>query len=179
MKKVAGILSFFLLLIASACSESTPKPVNVDLYNDVGDTIGTAEIQPQSKGVKIKLDVSGLEPGPHGIHIHENAECEGPDFKSAGPHFNPEDKEHGLMNTDGPHAGDLQNIEADEEGKIDVELTDENVTLEENKPDSLLRGDGTSIVITENADDGMTDPAGNSGERVACGEIVKKEKEKK
>ncbi|WP_245680462.1 superoxide dismutase family protein [Bacillus marinisedimentorum] len=174
MKKVASIISFLFLLTAAACSESTPEPVDVDLYNDVGDTIGTAEIQPQNKGVKIKLEVSGIEPGVHGIHIHENAECEGPDFKSAGAHFNPEDNEHGLMNTEGPHAGDLQNIKADEEGKVDVELTAENVTLEENKPHSLLRENGTSVVIHEKADDGMTDPAGDAGERVACGEIVKK-----
>src|SRR5699024_2852081 len=93
-------------------------------------------------GVNVKIKIEGLAPGFHGVHIHEYAKCEGPDFKSAGNHLNPEGKEHGLMHPDGAHLGDLPNVEADSSGLVEAELMLANATLLEGKK-SILRGEGT------------------------------------
>jgi superoxide dismutase, Cu-Zn family len=112
-----------------------------------------------------------LVPGKHGLHIHEAAICEGPDFKTAGAHFNPTNKKHGFENTKGPHAGDLPNLSVSTEGTVTADMVAKNVTLEEGKPNSLLKPGGTSLIIHSGPDDYHTDPAGNSGSRVACGKI--------
>ncbi|WLR50407.1 superoxide dismutase family protein [Bacillus tianshenii] len=168
-----------LLILLTACANKNqhPSSLEVELFNTDGDSAGTAKLQEKADGVKIELDVSGLESGWHGFHIHEEGTCEGPDFKSAGAHYNPEDMEHGLLNPKGPHAGDLPNVEANEDGEVKVDVMAPNVTLKEGK-NSLLKEGGTALVIHENADDGMTQPAGDGGKRVLCGEI-QTEQEKK
>lgn len=109
------------------------------------------------------------------MHIHEIGTCEPPDFESAGDHFNPDKKEHGLLNQKGPHAGDLPNLIVGEDGTAKVNMTANNVTFKEKKT-SLYTKNGTSLVIHKQADDGMSQPAGNSGYRIACGEITKNKK---
>lgn len=141
------------------------------MYNGDGDMVGTATLNEMPDGVQIKLKIEGLTPGLHGIHVHEFAKCEGPDFKSAGNHLNPEGKEHGLMHPEGAHLGDLPNIEADGSGNVDTELMIAGATLMDGK-NSILRGEGTSLVIHDSQDDGVSQPAGNSGERMICGEIL-------
>src|SRR5690625_4254663 len=91
--------------------------------------VGTAKLSEDPDGVVIELKLEGLTPGFHGVHIHEIAKGEGPDVKSAGNHFNPKDKQHGLMNSDGSHLGDLPNSEDDKNGNIDKEITARDVTL--------------------------------------------------
>ena len=168
LKKYITAIVFLLL---TACEQGNPTSLEIDMYNTVGDTLGTAQVTEQAEGVKINLDLSGLEPGDHAMHIHENGKCEGPDFKSAGDHFNPEEKQHGLLNTKGPHAGDLPNITVKDDGTFKGEIIAKNVTLLIDDKNSLLKKEGTALVIHEKKDDGMTDPAGNAGKRVACGEI--------
>jgi Cu-Zn family superoxide dismutase len=98
--------------------------------------------------------------------------CDPPDFKSAGPHFNPDNKKHGSKNPDGPHAGDLPNFDVGPDGTAKVSVVAPNVTLGDG-PNSLFHPEGTALVIHEKADDYMTDPAGNAGARIACGVVQK------
>ncbi|MDC3418296.1 superoxide dismutase family protein [Aquibacillus salsiterrae] len=169
MKKFILVVLANLLFIVS-CSAQERSPIQIDMYNADGDSIGTATLSEQVDGVKMKASVEGLEPGLHGIHVHEFPKCEGPDFKSAGNHLNPQGKEHGLMHPKGAHLGDLPNIEVGADGTAEVDLTVNGATLLEGK-NSLLKNDGSSLVIHEKQDDGASQPAGESGQRVACGTI--------
>ncbi|MFQ3544742.1 superoxide dismutase family protein [Halobacillus rhizosphaerae] len=164
-------IGFIICLFLSACSADKRSPLNTSFYNGQGDKIGTATLKEMSDGVQVKVKVEGLEPGPHAIHVHEFPKCKAPDFKSAGNHFNPMSKLHGLMNAEGAHAGDLPNIEADSAGMVNAELMLPDATLKDGQK-SLLRKEGTSLVIHSGVDDGMTQPAGDSGERFACAKIT-------
>ena len=170
------LLMILLFVWLAACQGEVKTARTIDMYNASGDMIGTAALTEQPDGVQVKLKLEGLEPGFHGIHVHEYPKCEGPDFKSAGNHFNPEGKEHGLMHPEGPHLGDLPNVEADTSGLVDAELMLNDTTLLEGKK-SVLRGNGTSLVIHAEQDDGISQPGGDAGERIACGEIKVSDKE--
>ncbi|WP_163536589.1 superoxide dismutase family protein [Gracilibacillus sp. YIM 98692] len=159
-----------ILLVLVSCQEEERSPLDVRLYNSDDDAVGTATLNDQDDKVTVKVKVEGLEPGMHGIHIHEYPKCEGPDFQSAGNHFNPEGKEHGLMHPDGAHLGDMPNIQVEGDGTADVELELSGATLMEGTK-SLLREDGTSIIIHEKVDDGVSQPAGDAGKRMVCGII--------
>ncbi len=150
-----------------------PKPVTVKLQDGAGKDIGTATLTAATKGVSIKLDLHDLTPGDHAIHVHQTAKCEGPDFKSAGGHFNPDNKEHGMKNPKGSHAGDMPNFTADKNGKATGSVVDPNLSLADDDPHSVFSGGGTALVVHAKADDMKTDPAGNAGDRIACGTITK------
>ncbi|WP_249871164.1 superoxide dismutase family protein [Oceanobacillus saliphilus] len=163
-----------ILLILTACQEDSPTSKTVEMYNASGDMVGTATLNEQEEGVGIELKLEGLEPGFHGIHVHEFPICEGPDFISAGNHFDTEGNEHGLMHPEGAHLGDLPNIEADGEGLVEAELMLAGATLLDGK-DSILKEEGTSLVVHESQDDGVSQPSGDSGARILCGEIKRDE----
>jgi Cu-Zn family superoxide dismutase len=141
------------------------------LRNAEGQVLGMAIFTQEAQGVRISVTVKGLSPGEHGIHIHSVGKCEPPDFLSAGPHFNPTNKKHGLTNPEGPHAGDLPNLVVGEDGSAVYEHITDRVTLTPGEL-SLFDEDGSSLVIHAGPDDQMTDPAGNSGARVLCGVIT-------
>ncbi|WP_088049294.1 superoxide dismutase family protein [Virgibacillus dakarensis] len=149
------------------------QTVQVDLKNGDGESVGTTTLEQVSKGVKITLEGHDIPSGTHGFHIHETGQCEEPDFKSAGGHFNPEDSNHGFDDPDGLHAGDLPNIVVGKDGTVNESFIAEKVTLEEGKDNSLFGDGGTAIVIHEGADDGKSQPSGDAGDRFACGAINK------
>lgn len=148
------------------------KSAHADLVNAQGTKIGAATISASGQGVKISVKVSELTPGVHGIHIHNVGKCEGPAFTSAGGHFNPTNAHHGIHNTEDPHPhlGDLPNLTVGQSGNGKTTFTAEGVTLGDGA-NSLFHEGGTSLVIHAKADDLMSDPSGNSGDRVACGVI--------
>ncbi|PYI53510.1 superoxide dismutase family protein [Paenibacillus flagellatus] len=155
----------------AAASERLETVVRTPVLNAEGKTIGTAELTQERGGVRVRVEASGLSPGAHGFHIHETGRCDAPDFKTAGAHLNPEGKKHGLHNPQGPHAGDMPNLQVGSDGKGKADWVAPGVTLAIGKPNSLLKEGGTAIVIHEQADDDRTDPAGNAGARIACGVI--------
>ena len=152
-----------------------PPAVKADVrasatINDVANTtIGTATFADTPAGLLVSLSISGLGIGPHGVHLHAVGSCVTPGFTSAGGHFNPDGRKHGFVNPDGHHAGDMPNIISPPSGVHRVELIVEGVKL--TGRGGLLDDDGASIVVHGSADDHSTDPAGNSGGRIACGVI--------
>ena len=156
----------------AAIEDEESEQVIVTLKNNEEDNVGTAVLQEVDEGVKITLEATHLTPGLHGFHIHETGACEAPDFESAGGHFNPTDAEHGLDNPEGPHAGDLLNIEVGEDGTVKEEIIADMVTLEKGQDNSLLDEDGTSLMIHSGEDDNKSQPAGNAGDRIVCGVII-------
>lgn len=158
------------LLTAKSKSAST----KVELKDAKGQSVGNATITQAGQGVKIKLDLENLPASEHAIHFHQNAKCEAPDFKSAGGHFNPSNKHHGLQNPAGAHEGDMENITIGADGKLKKSISNPKVTLGDGSaPNSLFANGGTAMVIHAKADDMKSDPAGNAGDRIACGVITK------
>ncbi len=172
-----GFMACLLILagsLAYAADGDAWKSAEAEIMDIRGQTVGTVVFTPTPKGIVAAVEVSKLAPGKHGIHIHAVGICEPPDFKTAGGHFNPHGKKHGLKSTEGAHAGDLPNLEVGPNGKGKLKATLSNATLVVGDTASLLGPNGSSIVIHAKADDEMSDPSGNSGDRIACGVILGK-----
>ncbi len=149
------------------------KPVTVTLTGANGAPVGTATIQQEIQGVSVHLALMNLTPGVHAIHFHQTPACTAPAFTSAGGHFNPTAAHHGFHNpaSPHPHAGDMENITVAADGTTNQIVVDDRVTLQPGVPNSLFANGGTALVVHAKADDMMSDPAGNAGDRVACGVI--------
>lgn len=155
--------------VAEETNESAEE--EVVLMNNEGEETATATLSEGEHGVNIELIGENLPAGTHGFHIHETGSCEQPDFESAGGHYNPTDANHGFDDPEGPHAGDMENIEVAEDGTINTEVTADMVTMEEGQETTLYPEGGTALVIHSGADDYESQPSGDAGERIACGVI--------
>lgn len=173
-------LSATLAAAGTVGCASAPSPLNrvAAAYATISDTAGvkrgTAELwQDVDKIVHVNVQLAGMPPGAHAIHFHATGKCDGSGtspFASAGGHFNPLGRQHGLDNPAGPHAGDAPNFTVAADGTAHVSFTTDRVSLTEGST-SLFDADGTALVIHASADDQISQPAGNAGARIACGVV--------
>ena len=164
-----------LAFILAGCVYPDPQGgAPMPLVDGAGQQIGTVTAYQSGGGVTFKLEAAGLPHGVHGLHVHAVGRCDPPDFKSAGPHWNPLDKLHGISNPKGPHAGDLTNVTVAANGVLSssVTLANADLTTPSGVPGALLDSDGAALVVHAEADDYMTDPNGKSGHRIACAVLV-------
>ncbi len=164
---LATVLLILLFLLIHTANAAAQTQARADLQDGAGKKIGSAVLSERGDGVLITVNVKGLPQGLHAVHVHAVGKCEGPAFTSAGGHFNPLSKKHGLKNPDGPHAGDLPDMYVNKDGVGRYEA------LMRAGETSVFDADGSAIVVHATADDNVTDPAGNSGDRIACGVITK------
>jgi superoxide dismutase, Cu-Zn family len=166
-----AISAFVVTLAAGVTTAQTP--LKVEMKDAKGQSVGVATItEKKGAGVQIALDLKGLPAGEHALHFHMTPKCEGPDFTSAGGHFNPTAKKHGMQNPEGPHAGDMNNFTVAAAGTAKATVSNANVTLGEGA-NSVFANGGTALMVHATADDMKTDPSGNAGARIACGVITK------
>jgi len=156
-----------LLAVSSAASAQTAKAT---LKNADGASVGSADLIQVNDGVLIKIALKGVPAGLHAFHVHAVGKCE-PPFTTAGGHFNPESKKHGMMAADGHHAGDMPNLVVPSSGELSLEVVNTAITLDKGKPNSVFKPEGTALVVHAAPDDYKTDPTGDAGGRIACGVI--------
>lgn len=149
---------------AAPTETAAPMQAIAMLQTAEGEAAGTATATAAGENVEISLEVEGLPPGEHGVHIHTTGSCEAPTFESAGGHWNPTSQQHGLEDPAGQHAGDMPNLTVDDDGSGTLEYQLAGGTF-----DGLMDADGSAFVVHAMEDDQVTDPSGNSGDRIACG----------
>jgi superoxide dismutase, Cu-Zn family len=173
MSRTAGIVGAVLgLAFALPAQPAAGQNARAEIRNLEGQVVANAMLEDTPSGVLIRLTVTGLPTGTRSFHIHETGRCE-PPFQSAGGHYNPWRLQHGFHNPRGYHAGDLPNLQIPESGRLEVQVFAQGLTLRDRQPNSLFDADGSALVIHQGVDDYRSDPAGNAGDRIACGVVVR------
>jgi Cu-Zn family superoxide dismutase len=165
------------IVLAAACSGHSPEPATVApaltarMIDSSAAGVGSGSLLDSRRGPLLVLKLQGVSPGTHGFHVHATGQCDPPGFESAGPHLNPANRKHGTRNPAGPHAGDLPNVRARADGTVDTTLVLGSDLL---APTAVGAGaPARALVLHAKADDMMTDPSGNSGDRIVCGVLGK------
>jgi Cu-Zn family superoxide dismutase len=159
-----------LAMTTVGAHQAAAQSAKAPLKSADGKDAGTVTLTQTPSGVLIAFALKGIAPGEHAFHVHAVGKCE-PPFTSAGGHFNPGNKKHGMMAADGQHAGDMPNLHVPANGELMAEVLNAAITLEKGKPNSVFDNDGSALVIHAKADDYKSDPAGDAGDRIACGVI--------
>jgi Cu-Zn family superoxide dismutase len=170
MRKWFGLYGLTAMLLTAMTTPSLAQTAKAGLQSTDGKDIGGVALSQMPSGVLLTLAVKGLPPGEHAFHVHAVGKCE-PPFTSAGGHFNPGNKKHGIMVAEGSHAGDMPNLHIPASGELTVEIVNSAITLEKGKPNSVFDADSSAIIIHAGKDDYKTDPTGGAGDRIACGVI--------
>jgi len=170
MNAIVKLTACAALLIAASALQAAAQSASAPLKDAQGKEVGSVNLAQTPHGVLINVSVKGLPPGEHAFHVHAVGKCE-PPFTSAGGHFNPGGKKHGLLVAEGHHAGDMPNLHVPQSGDLTVEILNADIALDKGKPNSVFDADGSAIVIHAGSDDYKGDPAGNAGGRIACGVI--------
>jgi superoxide dismutase, Cu-Zn family len=160
----SSALALGLVLAACVPMAAPDVPVSTaDLVSSSGAVLGAVRVFSEPTGVMLRIDAAGVPAGQHGVHVHATGRCDPPGFTSAGPHWNPSERKHGHRNPAGFHMGDLGNLGVGADGKLVAGLLVPQATV-----DALRDADGAALVLHATADDEVTDPSGNSGDRIAC-----------
>jgi superoxide dismutase, Cu-Zn family len=167
MRKIfIAIVGVVAIATAGSAIAAGMDAASATLKDPEGNEVGSVELRAVPSGVLLHVEIDGLPAGAHAFHVHAVGKCE-PPFESAEGHFNPGEKQHGLMNPAGPHAGDMPNIHVPDSGELEIEILTTGLSLDE----SLFDADGAAIIVHEGSDDYESDPAGHAGPRIACGVI--------
>jgi Cu-Zn family superoxide dismutase len=158
------------ILFALSALPAAAQTAKAALKNAEGKDVGSVTLTQTPAGVLLALTIKGLPPGEHALHVHAVGKCEAP-FTTAGGHFNPGNKKHGMLAADGHHAGDMPNLHIPASGELAIEILNAAITLDKGKPNSVFDADGSAIIIHAGKDDYKTDPTGDAGGRIACGVI--------
>ena len=160
----SSVLAVGLVLAGCVPMAAPDVPVSTaNLVSSSGAVLGTVRVFSEPTGVMLRIDAAGVPAGPHGVHVHTTGRCDPPGFTSAGPHWNPTGRKHGHRNPAGFHMGDLGNLGVGADGRLVAGLLVPQATI-----DALRDADGAALVLHAKADDEVTDPSGNSGDRIAC-----------
>jgi Cu-Zn family superoxide dismutase len=160
----SSVLAVGLVLAGCVPMAAPDVPVSTaNLVSSSGAVLGTVRVFSEPTGVMLRIDAADVPAGQHGVHVHTTGRCDPPGFTSAGPHWNPTERKHGHRNPAGFHMGDLGNLGVGADGRLIAGLLVPQATI-----DALRDADGAALVLHAKADDEVTDPSGNSGDRIAC-----------
>lgn len=168
---MCGLMAATGIAAFSLSAQAQSPTAKASLKDAAGKDVGSVQLIQTPHGVLLRMSLKGAVPGEHAFHIHAVGKCEAP-FTSAGGHFNPASKKHGMEATEGAHAGDMPNLHVPASGELTIEIANNMVSLVKGQPNSLFDADGSALIIHAGVDDYKTDPTGNAGDRIACGVIT-------
>lgn len=172
MRRLLPVMLFALAGCVTAEPPEQSAIASFPVMSSAGAALGIVEFVPAGNGYRLSGRLRGLPAaGVMGMHLHMQGACDAPSFTTAGGHLNPLMHQHGTLNPQGPHLGDLPNVASNESGEVAIgaALPGDRIALDR----ALFDTDGTALVIHASADDYRTDPSGNSGGRIACGILIR------
>jgi superoxide dismutase, Cu-Zn family len=169
MRTIAALV---MVVASVGLFAQAPGSAKAEIKDAMGKTVGQATLTDSANGVLVHVTLTAAPAGAHAFHIHTTGKCDGPDFMTAGGHFNPSMKQHGINNPMGMHAGDLPNVQVPAGGALTFDFFAPQVTLTAGAG-SLMDADGSALMLHQGVDDYRGDPAGNAGARIACGVVTR------